>query len=205
MPDGQLEYLGRTDHQIKIRGMRVEPGEVEAAVAACAPTAQVVVVTRTRDDAILLVAFLHTASGTPVPADELRLALRARLPEPMVPTHFEWLDAFPRSPNGKVDRQALAQRPLAKATHEALRSPAQEAMEDAVTRAWAEMLRKPVDRHSNFFDIGGHSLLAARISQLLSERLRREVPLRLVFDYPVLREFVAALVGDTEPSTPLSA
>lgn len=204
LPDGQLEYMGRTDHQIKIRGMRVELGEVEAAVAACAGAAQAVVVTRTVSDATLLVAFLQVGQGTPVPADELRLALRARLPEPMVPTHFEWLDAFPRSPNGKIDRLALTQQPLGQAPRDAPPSPAHKAMEGTVMQAWAEALRKPVDSHSNFFDIGGHSLLAARVVHLVGQRLRREVPLRLVFDFPVLREFAAALVGDADSSTPSS-
>jgi pristinamycin I synthase 3 and 4 len=202
LPDGQLEYLGRTDHQIKIRGMRVELGEIESAVTTCAGVAQVVVVARVVGDVPQLVAFLQTGHGAPVPAEELRFALRARLPEPMVPTHFEWLDGFPRSPNGKVDRVTLAQRPLTQAPPETPPlSPAYEAMEGIVMKAWIEALRKPVDGNSNFFDIGGHSLLAARVVHLVGQRLDRALPLRLVFDFPVLREFAAALV-DTDSFNP---
>ena len=184
--EGAVEYLGRLDTQVKVRGFRVEPGEVEAAlgrhprVSACAVVA--------RGDAAgekRLVAYVVGDAE----ADELRSALRTSLPEYMVPDAFVFLDALPLGANGKVDRRALpAPEQASGETYAAPRTP----VEERLAAIWGEVLgHERVGIHDDFFALGGHSLLAARVVSRVREALGAEVGMVAIFEHPT----VAALAG----------
>jgi amino acid adenylation domain-containing protein len=190
-PDGTVEVAGRADRQINLRGFRVEPGEVEAALRAHPAVRDAAVEARGEDDARRLVAYL-VARGEPRTA-EVRDTLRATLPEHMVPSAFVWLDALPLTPNGKLDRAALPDpgAPASEAAYVPPRTPTEEVLADA----WAALLR--VDRvgaADDFFALGGHSLLATRVAARVREALGVELPLRAVFESPTL----AALAADVD-------
>ncbi len=193
LPDGQLDYLGRLDHQVKVRGFRVELGEVEAALAAHEALAEAVVVAREdRPGDLRLVAYVVPA-GTAVPAAELRRFLQARLPEFMVPSIFVTLAALPLTPNGKLDRQALPApgRAAADPRETAWGAP----VEELLAGIWAELLGvERVGPEDHFFAAGGHSLMAARLVARVRSLLGVELPLTAVFESPTL----AGLAGQVE-------
>jgi amino acid adenylation domain-containing protein len=181
-PDGReqarLEFLGRLDHQVKIRGHRIELGEIEAAVREVGGVRDVVVVARADESGQRLVAYI--AGPAPTPAD-LRRLLRERLPEPMVPSAFVVLEQLPLTPNGKVDRKALpAPEELA-----AERSAAEDLVgfvaprtptEQALGEIWCEVLNLPrVSIYDNFYDLGGHSLLSPQVMHRIEERLKKRL------------------------------
>jgi amino acid adenylation domain-containing protein len=187
--DGVLEFLGRTDHQVKVRGFRVEPGEVEAALRRVPGVAGCTVVAREDASGDRRLA-AYVVGG--VPADTLRAALRRVLPAHMVPGAFVPLDALPLTPNGKVDRQALPAPAWAAApdAHVAPRTP----VEAAMAAAWAEVMGvERVGVHDDFYALGGHSLLAVRLVARLRADLGVELPLRLLFETPTVAQLAAAV------------
>ena len=191
-PDGAIEYLGRLDHQVKLRGFRIELGEIEAALRAHPTVHDVVVVARGEGESKQLIAYFVGADGEP-PADALREHLRSRLPEHMVPAAFVALPALPLSPNGKVDRKALPEPDSAAGTAAARVAPRTLA-EELVAEIWREVLeRESVGVQDNFFEIGGHSLLAMRVVSRIAHRVGLEVPLRTAFEAPTLEGFAGAL------------
>jgi amino acid adenylation domain-containing protein len=164
LPDGSVEFRGRRDLQVKIRGYRVEPGEIEAALIALPGVRQAVVDVRGTRDEPVLVGYLVRASESGPLSDEtaLRRALRDRLPDYMVPARLVWLDALPLADHGKVDRRALPQPPARAVTgaHEPPSGP----LEEQIAQIFAEVLELPaVGAEDDFFEIGGHSLLAVRV------------------------------------------
>ncbi|MFL5539208.1 MAG: condensation domain-containing protein, partial [Longimicrobiaceae bacterium] len=183
-----LEFLGRTDQQVKVRGFRIEPGEVEAALRAHPGVREAVVEARGADEARRLVAWIVAADG--VTATGLKARLGARLAAWMVPSAFVFLDALPLTPNGKVDRRALpapAAEPGAGAAA-AARTPTQEVL----GAIWAEVLGvERVGPDDSFFALGGHSLLAMRMVARARTLLGVELPLRVVFEASTLRELAA--------------
>ena len=189
-PDGRLEFLGRLDGQVKVRGFRIETGEVEAALAEH-PAVREAVVT-VREDVPgdrWLVGYVVTDGSAP-PAAELRVHLAARLPEYMVPGAFVALDALPLTPTGKTDRRALpAPDPAAAGPgYVAPRGP----VEEVLATLWAELLGvERVGARDGFFEIGGHSLLATRVVSRVREAFGVEVPLRAIFDAPTVAELAA--------------
>ncbi len=192
LASGELEFLGRLDHQVKVRGFRVEPGEVEGALLAHPAVRECVVVAREEaPGGARLVAYVVAGEGAPEPdAAELRRHLRATLPEHMVPALFVALAALPRTPNGKLDRGALP-APEAGSTS-AEHVPPRGATEAAVAAAWSELLRADaVGARDNFFELGGHSLLATQVVARLRDRLGVELPLRAVFEAPTVAELAA--------------
>jgi amino acid adenylation domain-containing protein len=195
--DGRLEFMGRLDAQVKVRGHRIEPAEVEAALLRHPAVRQAVVGARGGAGAARLVAWLLPASE-PVPPGELRAAAREILPEFMVPTSFVWMDAFPLTPSGKLDRRALPEPGGARpevAEFVAPRTP----VEEALAAIWREVLG--VDRvgvHDRFFDLGGHSLLATQVISRIQRSLGAELPLRALFEAPT----VAALAGRVARAAP---
>ena len=164
LADGTLEFLGRTDLQVKVRGFRVEPGEVEAALLAHPAVREAVVVARGNR----LVAYL--VAGAAPPVEEIRAFLRTRLPEYMVPGTFVPLAALPLSPNGKVDRKALpAPEPAGEASGGS--TPPRDAREERLAAIWRGVLRlERVGVHDNFFQLGGDSILSIQVVA----RARRE-------------------------------
>jgi thioesterase domain-containing protein len=196
-PDGTVEPAGRADQQVKVRGFRVELGEVEAALTAHSAVRQAVVVAREDDpgDARLVAYLIADApSGATADADALRAHLRELLPVYMVPSAFVALDAFPLTGTGKVDRRALPE-PEAVEAAAAYEPPRTEA-EATMAEAWAEVLGvSRVGRADDFFALGGHSLLAVRLMARVRERTGREVPLAEMFRSPTLAAFAAAVEG----------
>ncbi|MFD9822354.1 amino acid adenylation domain-containing protein, partial [Streptomyces violascens] len=192
--DGQLEYVGRDDAQVKVRGFRVEPGEIEAAVTAHPGVAQAAVVAREAGGAgKRLVAYAVPASAGEdggVDIDELRKFVAAQLPEFMVPSAFVVLDRLPLSPNGKLDRAALPEPEFIGEAYRAPRTP----QEEVLCALFAEVLGlDQVGIDHNFFDIGGHSLLATRLVSRIRTSLGIEVPIRAVFDSPTVVELTGHL------------
>ncbi|WP_395334428.1 MupA/Atu3671 family FMN-dependent luciferase-like monooxygenase [Novosphingobium sp. BL-8H] len=196
--DGTLEFLGRLDHQVKIRGYRIELGEIEAALTAHPAVAEAVVVARREGAATRLIGYL-SPRGAPAPVERLREHLRAGLPEFMVPGTLVVLDTLPRTPNGKIDRHALpdpamvtvaAGRPAAEAAETA---PLNE-IEAQITAIWCDLLKVPhVGRGDNFFDIGGHSLLAIQAHRRLAAIAPRPLALTDVFRFPTIAALGAHL------------
>jgi acyl-coenzyme A synthetase/AMP-(fatty) acid ligase/acyl carrier protein len=184
LPDGCIEHLGRLDRQIKIRGFRVELGEIEATLAASPDVAAAVVVAREQapGDRRLL-AYVVPEGATPSPS-ELRRRLGATLPEHMVPSSFVALDALPLSANGKLDRNALPAPPPAD-DHDARTSSAtpRTAVEEQVAVIWSRILDVDgVGVHEDFFELGGHSLLAVRLLVEVERELGVDVPLASFFE-----------------------
>ncbi|MBV9774709.1 MAG: amino acid adenylation domain-containing protein, partial [Gemmatimonadetes bacterium] len=201
LTDGTLEFLGRIDQQVKIRGFRIEPGEVESLLRAH-PAVQdgMILVREDTPGERRLVAYVVPVEGPDAltPA-ELRNALRARLPEYMVPSAFVMLEALPLTPNGKVDRRALP-APEGRAGTEAAYVAPRTSTEATLAQIWGEVLGvERVGVEDNFFEIGGHSLLAVRIGSRLQEAFATELPLRTLFEAPTvaaLAERVDAALRD---------
>ena len=200
-PNGRLEFLGRTDRQVKVRGFRIELGEIESALVAHPAVVQAAVVTA--DDAgggRRLIAYLVAEKGDEPPAtDELRDFLRQRLPHYMLPALFVPLDALPLTPNGKVDRRAL---PVAGARPLSARppSPPQGAVETALAGIWMEVLELPeVSTAESFFDLGGHSLLLARVRSHIAARLGRKLSMLELLEHPTIESLAAYLEASPAP------
>jgi amino acid adenylation domain-containing protein len=195
MPDGTLEFIGRLDHQVKIRGHRVELGEIEAALSRHPDVTQcAVLASQDLDDERRLVAYFVPASGATVSAGELRLLLSEAVPTYMSPSTFVPLSSLPLTPNGKLDRKALPSSDRTTTDADAasfeLGSPAEEEM----ARLWCEMLNlTKVGKRDNFFDLGGTSILAARLIGRLNQRLGTRLGAAAVFRAPTI-ELLSASV-----------
>ncbi|WP_137234173.1 non-ribosomal peptide synthetase/MFS transporter [Streptomyces sp. BPSDS2] len=195
--DGQLEHMGRIDQQVKIRGLRIEPGEIEAALRAEEGIAAAAVIVREDNPGDKrLVAYVVRAADADTDLDPalLRTALRRTLPDYMVPAAFVTLDALPLTPNGKLDRRALP-APQARRTGGAMAAP-ETATQQVLAEIWAEILNLPeVGVDDDFFDLGGHSLLAtqviARARKRLPEAGARPVSVMDLFTSRTVRELAA--------------
>jgi amino acid adenylation domain-containing protein len=200
---GRLRYLGRLDNQVKVRGFRVEPGEVEAALATAPGVAEcAVAVERGDDGADRLVAYL-VAEGAPPATEPLRRALGRVLPPHMVPSAYVLLPALPRTANGKLDRNALDAAAGVRAASERQFAPPRTPLEELVADAWRDQLGVDrVGRDDDFFALGGHSLLATRMMARLRRTMGIDVALRELFDRPTLGAFVAGLTGVADPARP---
>jgi enterobactin synthetase component F len=214
--DGALDFLGRSDHQVKVRGVRIELGEIEAAIRETPPgsdpafqnssLAHVVVIAREDQPGDQrLVAYIVPRDGETVDAEALRDRLAARLPAAMVPSAFIILSALPVTRNGKLDRRALP----APAWATSRRSPPQTDTERRVARLFADVLggdalADTISRDDDFFERGGHSLLAAQLMLRLRDAFDVELSLGAVFAHPTVAA-LAAHVDAVEPQAPLTA
>ncbi|HEX6046568.1 MAG TPA: phosphopantetheine-binding protein, partial [Pyrinomonadaceae bacterium] len=196
LPDGNIEFLNRLDHQVKVAGYRIEAGEVETMLAQHPDVKECVVAVR--PDAhgnARLVAYVVPKCDTHAPdASALRSFLTDALPAHMVPSVFVALERLPLTPGGKVDRRALpAPDPLAQGTgreYVAPRTP----VEQVLAGIWCDVLA--VDRvgiHDNFLDLGGHSMLAMRCVSAMRQVFRMEIPLRVLFESATLEQLAQAL------------
>jgi len=195
-PDGALEFLGRIDHQVKIRGHRIELGEIEAALLRQPGVGQAVVIAAPGDDAGgRLIGYVTASHGVVPDPAQLREAVAEQLPEVMVPQHILVLPALPLTPNGKVDRRAL---PDPRAAIPLRAAPAPEStLEKTITAIWAEALGVPgVGSTDNFFDLGGHSLLVVQVQRRLHEVCGKEVSITDMFRLPTVRALAAHLEGN---------
>ncbi|MGH3941364.1 MAG: amino acid adenylation domain-containing protein [Pseudonocardiaceae bacterium] len=193
--DGDLEFLGRADDQVKLRGFRIEPGEIETALGAHPDVAQVAVVAREdRSDDKRLVAYVVPSPPDAFQPAALRDHLRQRLPGYMVPSAFVALGALPLTPNGKLDRDALPAPELRSAgTGRAPRTP----QERLLSELFAEVLGlAQVEIDDDFFDLGGHSLLVTRLIARVSATLGIELGLRSLFEAPTVARLAARLNMD---------
>jgi len=210
LPDGNLEFLGRMDHQVKVRGFRVELGEIEAVLSAHPRVREAVVAVR--EDAPgdrQLVAYIVPVRGAQLMGDDLREYLLAKLPAYMVPAAFVTLDELPLGPSGKVDRRAL---PVPNGNHHwaqqkfvAPRTP----LERELAQMWADVLGvEKVGIHTSFFDLGGHSLLATQLIARVEECFHIDLPVRRLFERPTvagLAEVITQRMAEDEADDELEA
>jgi amino acid adenylation domain-containing protein len=194
LPDGNVELLGRIDDQVKLRGFRIEVGEIEAVLTQHEAVAQSVVVLR--EDVPgdkRLVAYVVAAPDQVVEAPELRRFLREKLPEYMVPSAVVELAAVPLLPNGKVNRRGLPPPEGQRQSAEAYVAPANE-IERGIADVWKELLRlDTVGVHDNFFDLGGHSLLVIQLHSRLRTKLSLELTVLDLFVHPTIHALAAKL------------
>jgi acyl-coenzyme A synthetase/AMP-(fatty) acid ligase/acyl carrier protein len=190
LPDGQFVYLGRLDAQLKVRGHRVEPGEIESTlvqlegVQRCAVVPRSAPAINSSDGELRLVAYIV---GTATDAD-MRRHLQATLPDYMLPAAFERLVNLPLTPNGKVDRQALPEPEWAR-TADTLYVAPRTATEKRLAGIWSDVLGVPqVGVHDDFFELGGHSLLAAQLVSRVTDSMQVGLPLRKLFDSPTIAD-----------------
>jgi natural product biosynthesis luciferase-like monooxygenase protein len=191
--DGSLEFLGRLDHQVKIRGYRIELGEIEALLHRMEGVGEAVVTAIRTDGEQMLVAY-----AAPLAANHdfssIREGLRAQLPDFMVPTHYVGLARLPHTPNGKIDRNALPNpERAAPVSQQAFVAP-QEGMEAKIAAIWRDVLKlESVGSLDNFFDAGGHSLLAVQMHRRLNSELGQSLALTDIFRFPTVRTLAAHL------------
>ncbi|UZW58371.1 non-ribosomal peptide synthetase [Lysobacter enzymogenes] len=198
--DGEIEFLGRADRQIKLRGFRIELAEIEAALAAHPQVRDAAAIVRENaaGEASIVACFV-ARQGSAATAADLRARLKQQLPHYMVPSAFLAIEALPLSPNGKIDRAALATLAAADTAPPADAVAPRNPLEQAVADIWAAVLGvERVGVHDDFFDLGGHSLVATQVASRISESFQIELPLRAVFEAPTVEELarrIQALVG----------
>jgi aspartate racemase len=195
LPSGELEYLGRTDEQVKIRGFRVELGEIEE-VLARHPLVREAVVVAVDDErrGKSLVAHVVCAEESVAKGPNLREHLHRTLPDHMMPSAFVFAHTLPKTPNGKIDRRALSERPFPEIRQQAPVEHANDSLEQQILDIWQDALgQKPLSVLDNFFELGGHSLLAARVMHRISRATGQIVPLAVLFEAPTVRQLAALL------------
>lgn len=190
LPDGTLEFLGRKDHQVKIRGFRIELGEIEAILMQHAQIRQAVAMVR-QDHAHhnRLVAYLVLEPEADINSSELRHLLHEQLPDYMVPSVFVKMEKFPLNTSGKIDLQALPGAEAFVQDQEASFVPPSTPTEKTLAAIWADVLTlSSVGAYSHFFELGGHSLLATQVMARMRASFNLDLPLRVLFQKPVLAE-----------------
>ena len=202
LPDGNIEFLGRIDHQVKVRGFRVELGEIESVLLKYKQVRQAVVIADRATDNQRLVAYV-CATGTSRPrVDDLRTFLGQHLPEYMIPSSFVFLKTMPLTSNGKVDRAALPAPDEARPNLERRFVAPRTGVEKELADIWAGFLKlTEVGIHDNFFELGGHSLLATQVVSRMRKKFNCEVPLRSLFEFPTIADLAVQIAGsatDTE-------
>ena len=199
-PDGNIEFLGRIDHQVKVRGFRVELGEIEAGLAQH-PAVQDAVVRPFRDAGgfVYLAAYVVRKPGQKVECEELSKHLATHLPEYMVPAHCTFLDRLPLTPNGKVDRNALQPPDVSRKQKERDYVAPDSHAERDLQAIWEEVLNvKPVSVADSFFDLGGHSLLAAVLMAKIEARTGHKLPLDALLASPTIRDLATRIQTSLE-------
>jgi len=198
LPDGVVEFFRRSDDQIKVRGFRVEPGEIETALGWHSGVRQVVVLNRQDlpgDNR--LVAYIVPRDEHPPATSELRSFAKEKLPAFMVPSSFVVLESLPMTPGGKVDRQALPAPVLERVDLENSYVLPRTPVEQELADMWQQVLGvEKVGVHDNFFDLGGHSLLATQLVSRVRNAFHVEVPLKDLFDAPTVADIAVRIAQD---------
>jgi acyl carrier protein len=195
--DGQLEFLGRSDFQVKVRGFRIELGEIESRLVEHSEVKQTVVVVREdRPGDVRLVAYVIAKGASKPGISHLRQHLAATLPDYMIPQHFVFMETFPSTPNRKLDRARLPRPAETSEAPAAVVSAGRSPMEGVVRKIWSEYLGyQDFSSQGNFFEIGGSSLIAARIILALEKELGRIIGLTTLFQHPTVERLAQALSG----------
>lgn len=192
--DGAIDFLGRRDRQVKIHGVRIEVDEIEEVLARVPGTAQVAVELRRVGGEDRLVAYLESRGPERPSNAELRAALRARLPEPMLPGAFVWLDRMPWTSTNKIDRQALPDPDVLVAAPRPLDAVAGDDLEARLSAIWEAVFgRHPISRDDDFFDLGGHSLLAARLFDRIWKDTGQRIPLSALLEDSTISRLAARI------------
>ncbi|MFY1632283.1 amino acid adenylation domain-containing protein [Solwaraspora sp. WMMB335] len=196
LPDGDIEFLGRADNQLKIQGYRVEPGEIEHALVGGHDVTAAAVVARDTAAGRQLVAFVTVAAGTEPASADIRSALAERLPGYLVPAQVVILDRLPLSANGKVDRARLARLSPSNKVSDNRPVPASDPVQTVLVEVWESILgTQPIGVHDDFFDLGGQSFAALRATALAARRLGRPVPLAALLQERTVARLAARLAG----------
>lgn len=189
LPGGNIEFIGRKDHQIKIKGYRIELEEVEAAIAECEGVRNSVVMVKNEGGNPRLVACIVADRDAIDPISRVRRHLKEQLPDWMVPSSFKLLDTLPTTPQGKADRLALSAVDDWQFSMLADYTAPRNSTEEAVARVWCEVLKlERVGIHDDFFALGGHSLMATQVISRLRQLFRAEIPLISLFESPTVAE-----------------
>jgi len=188
LPDGKIEFIGRVDHQVKIRGFRIEPGEIESALSSHTDIHEnAVTVSSDASGEKRLTAYYATRSKTDIPISEIRKYLKKFLPDYMIPTRFQFMHALPLTANGKIDRKSLLEPEWLHEKDDAAKPT--NPIEEIIADIWSEILSlDSVGIHDNFFEIGGHSLIATRIVSRLRRIFNIELSVRRIFESPTISE-----------------
>ena len=206
LPDGNIEYLGRTDFQVKIRGFRVELGEIENVLAKHKNISQVSVIDKEKEGQKHLVAYYIIAKDKKVPEiDDLRSYLSETLPDYMVPAAFVKLDEMPLTPNGKINRRALPDPDMSLMGEEYI-APRNE-IEENLAGIWCDILKIDKDKvgiHDNFFHLGGHSLLAIQLVARIHAKLNCDISIKNLFAKPKLIDLSLFIESQIKEGTGVS-
>ncbi|HJQ68349.1 MAG TPA: alpha/beta fold hydrolase [Blastocatellia bacterium] len=199
--EGELEYMGRYDEQVKVRGYRIEPQEIESALCLNPAVRDALVLVREIGPGDKrLVAYIIPSEEEALRAGDLRAFLKQSLPSHMIPSAFIFLNAFPLNHNGKLDRQAL---PAPDRAEDALNEDyvaARSELEAELVRIWEEVLNiKPLGVRDNFFEIGGHSLLAVRLRAQIEKAFGDTLPVSILFQHPTIEELAGYLSSRVQP------
>ncbi|WP_322014132.1 non-ribosomal peptide synthetase, partial [Paraburkholderia sp. J12] len=195
--EGALEYLGRIDHQVKVRGLRIELGEIEAQLVAQAEVREAVVTAQEGPGGTRLIAYVTAHADHTVEQQALREALLRQLPDYMVPSAIMVLEALPLNPNGKVDRKALPVPEYQTRSYE----PPQGETETSLAQIWSEVMGiEQVSRTDNFFELGGDSILIMKVATRIRSMTDFDVPLPMLFSHPTIAELAACISAATKPT-----
>ena len=188
LPDGNLEYLGRCDEQIKFHGIRIEPGEIESVLRQHADVCDAAVIVNSNSAGVeALIAYVVFAQGKEPSGSELRSFLRLSMPEHMIPSIFLSIAAIPVTTNGKIDLKALPKPDRIKQNDRSGYHEPRNVVEKAIVAVWMEVLNlETVGIHTNFFDVGGHSLILVRVKAKLKTKFNVDLPLVELFKYPTV-------------------
>ncbi len=192
-PDGNIEFLGRKDDQVKVGGYRLELGEVEAALDSLPNIKRSTVILSTQFGEPKLVAYLESENESK-DSNSVRGQLPDILPEYMVPSLFMWLDEFPMTTNGKVDKKNLPTPEYQRAANAPLLRKPKTSIEKQIAKIWSEVLHIPeIGIDDNFFEMGGNSLLTQKVAVLISEQLKAKVPVTKIYQYPTIAALAETL------------
>ncbi|MEN3327383.1 MAG: hypothetical protein V7638_2190, partial [Acidobacteriota bacterium] len=193
LPHGDIEFLGRTDLQVKVRGYRIEPGEIEAVLSEHPLISQAVVILKRDEGHERLVAYVMSSKLRPANVDAIRQYMKERLPDYMVPAAIVVLRSFPRTANGKVDRVALPDPDEATTNDRVMVAP-QTTVERELAKIWSALLNVgELSVDDDFFDLGGHSLVATQVISRIQKVFNTNIPLRTIFDSPTIAKLASAI------------